>query len=228
MNEMENDSKRASRRAPEEIWVNHFTEHSAQKFREEVFAKAKDDSDRPIIIYIDSYGGAVDSLAKMIATMDEIPNPKITVCIGKAMSCGAILLSHGDFRYCDKHSRVMVHEVSTGAYGDVHDVKNDAEESRRLNAYFMGLLAENCSIPNGYKGLRQIVKERDGREIYLDAKGSLEFGIIDEVGTPEIVPFVQYQVGTKYHSKYILNDKRKPKKKTKRKERGTNGRAKRK
>ena len=89
----------------DEIWVIEFNEESAQDFRTSILKKSKENSHAPIIIYIDSYGGYVDSLAKMIATMDEIPNPKVTVCMGKAMSCGAILLSHGDLRFCDQHSR---------------------------------------------------------------------------------------------------------------------------
>ncbi len=88
----------------DEIWVIEFTAESAQEFREKLLEQSKDNPNRPIIVYIDSYGGQVDALAKMISTMDEIPNPIITACVGKAMSCGAILLSHGDIRFCDPHS----------------------------------------------------------------------------------------------------------------------------
>ena len=56
----------------------------------------------------------MDCLASMIETMDEVPNPIITVAHGMAMSCGAVLLSHGDIRFVGKNSRIMVHEVSGG------------------------------------------------------------------------------------------------------------------
>ena len=178
----------------EEIWVTKFDEDAAQKFREKVMKKSSASSRAPIVIYIDSYGGYVDSLAKMIETLDEVPNPIVTVCMGKAMSCGAILLSHGDIRYCGRHSRVMVHEVSAGAIGDVHDCHNDAKEGLRLNRYFLGLLAKNCGIKGGYDGLRKIVKERDGREIWLDARSSLDFGIVDKIGLPNINSVTLYEV----------------------------------
>lgn len=122
----------------DEIWVIKFDEESAQEFREQVIRASRNDPTQPIVVYIDSYGGLVDSLAKMIETMDEMPNPFITVCMGKAMSCGAVLLSHGDIRWCGKHSRVMVHEVSSGTQGDVNDMKADAQEADRLNKWFMG------------------------------------------------------------------------------------------
>ncbi len=178
----------------DEIWVTKFNEEAAQSFRDKVLKKAKLSATAPIVIYIDSYGGYVDSLAKMIETLDEIPNPIVTACMGKAMSCGAILLSHGDIRYCGRHSRVMVHEVSSAEMGDVHDNMNDAQEGLRLNKYFLGLMAKNCGIKGGYEGLRRIVKDRDGREIWMDAKTSVAFGIADKVGLPTVNSVVLFEV----------------------------------
>jgi ATP-dependent Clp protease protease subunit len=179
-----------------EIWVNSFTEASASKFREEMIRAAMRDPSCPILIYIDSYGGYAHSLAKMIATMDQIPNPQVTICMGKAMSCGAILLSHGHYRYCDPHGSIMIHEVSAATEGCVHDMSNDVEDTKRLNKHFLGLLADNCGIKDGYKGLRELIKAHDGRDINLSAKEALKFGIVDEVGTPSININVTYETQT--------------------------------
>jgi len=179
-----------------EIWVNKFTEDSAYEFRENVLKIATKDANAPIIIYIDSYGGQVDALAKMVDTMQQFGNPFITVCLGKAMSCGAILLSCGDYRYCAPNSRVMVHEVSSGTSGDVHDNVNNAKESLRLNIHFLGLLADNCGLKGGFKALRKMIKDHDGRELWLDATQALKFGIIDEVGLPQVKASITYQLVT--------------------------------
>lgn len=187
-------SKRDSDDFSDEIWVNKFTEDSAQHFRKEVLKRAMENGLQPIVIYIDSYGGYVDSLAKMIETMDEVPNPFITVCMGKAVSCGAILLSHGDARYCGRHSRIMVHEVSSGAFGDVNDVKNTAKETDRLNKHFIGLLAKNCGIRGGYEGLRKIIKQHDGRNLWMDAQEAIKFGIVDKIGLPEVQGSIFYEI----------------------------------
>jgi ATP-dependent Clp protease protease subunit len=179
-----------------EIWVTNFDEEHASKFRIMMMNRYKKDPTAPIIIYIDSYGGCVDALAKMMDTMDELPNPKITVCMGKAMSCGAILLSYGDYRYCAKHSRIMIHEASSLAMGDVHDAYADTLESKRLNEYFMDVLAKRCSIKSGYEGLRAIIKARDGRDIYLNAKEAIKFGIVDKIGVPQPVSLVVHEIIT--------------------------------
>lgn len=188
------DKKKDNRDLSGEIWVNDFNEESAQRFREKVVDAALEDPLKPIIIYIDSYGGQVDSLAKMIETMDEVTNPFVTVCHGKAMSCGAALLSHGDVRFCGKHSRIMVHEVSSGTSGNVHDMKTDVQEGQRLNKYFMGLLARNCGIRGGYDALRKMIKEQDGRDRYLDADAAVKFGIVDAVGTPILNSAYMYEI----------------------------------
>jgi ATP-dependent Clp protease protease subunit len=188
----------------DEIWVIKFDEASAQKFRERVMSKAKQSDKDPIVIYIDSYGGEVDALAKMIETLDEVRNPIITVCMGKAMSCGAVLLSHGDIRFIGRHSRTMVHEVSSWTAGNVHDIKADSEETTRLNEYFMGLLARNCNIKEGYAGLRKIMKGKDGRDLYLDAKETVKFGLADQVGVPKLIDIM-------FHEAVVVPEKkRKP------------------
>ncbi len=176
-----------------EVWVNKFDEESAQKFREQLISRAEMDMTVPILIYIDSYGGSVDALAKMIATMNEIPNKTITVCMGKAMSCGAILLSHGDYRFCDPLSRVMIHNVSSAAWGDVDSLHASVAETERLQKMFIGLLARNCG--KTYTEIRKSIKEAsdDGKEIYLDAKGAQEYGVVDEIGAPILAPKVLWE-----------------------------------
>jgi ATP-dependent Clp endopeptidase proteolytic subunit ClpP len=177
-----------------EIWVTEFTIEAALEFREDVLEASKGDPTRPITVYINSYGGAVDALASMVETMDEIPNPIITVAHGTAMSCGAILLSHGDIRFCGVHARIMVHEVSSATHGDVHDMAADAQETKRLNKYFIGLLAKNCGIKGGYESLRKRIKNQDGRDHYMDAATALKFGIVDCVGMPKLNRMKLFQV----------------------------------
>lgn len=198
-----------------EVWVTKFDEEAAQKFRDTVIYQSRLDPRRPIVIYIDSYGGSIDALSKMLETLDEVPNTVVTACMGKAMSCGAILLSHGDVRFCGKHSRVMVHEASSGTSGDVHDMHADITETKRLNEYFLGLLAKNCGFKN-YEEIRQLIKKQDGRDRFMDAKSALDFGIIDAIGVPKVNVNIMYEVTMaqekkpmERHNKTSLNSKTK-------------------
>ena len=191
---MDIDKLLDKKRDSDEIWVTEFTADSALDFRDSLLEASKGDPMRPIVVYIHSYGGAVDALASMVETMDEVSNPIVTVCQGVAMSCGAMLLSHGDIRFIGRHSRVMIHEVSGGTSGDVHDMGADAQEVKRLNKYFMNLLAKNCGIKGGYEALRKIIKDQDGRDRYLNAEEAVKFGIVDVIGMPRVNRLKLYQV----------------------------------
>jgi len=178
----------------DDIVVNEFSEKSALEFRNKVMKIAKLDPQRPIVVYIDSYGGSVYALGSMIAVMEEAPNPFITVAVGKAMSCGAMLLAAGDMRFADKNSEMLIHEISAGALGDVNDIKNDSENIIKLNKKWMDFLGEKCGKKDGYEYIKNLIKEQDGRNIYLDPKQAKEFGLVDYVGSPYIQPVVLYQI----------------------------------
>jgi len=182
------------------IIVNKFNEESAREFRKRVFKASAADPSMPIIIYIDSYGGYVDALNNMLATMRMVPNKFVTVCVGKAMSAGAALLAAGDIRFCDVGSRVMIHELSGGAVGSIDDIKTDAKESDRLNLQLMTEIATRCG--KTYKELKQIIVNNEGRDLYLTAEQAKEFGIVDYVGLPSIKPVIMYSIETLPEKKY--------------------------
>ena len=182
----------------EDIIVNSFTEEAAKNFHRTLIKMSREDPNMPIVIYIDSYGGQVDALASMIESMDSVPNKKITVVKGKAMSCGAILFSAGDYRFVGRHSRVMIHEVGGGANGNVHDVKESAEEIDRINRQWLGFLAKRCEM-EGYDELRAIMKNLDGRNLTLAPKEdggheAIDFKIADEIGLPLVQSLWMYKV----------------------------------
>lgn len=182
----------------DEIIVNKFTEESAKDFRKKVISRAMQDSVAPIIVYIDSYGGYLDSLNSMLETIEQVPNPIITVCMGKAMSCGAALLAAGDHRFCGRKSRVMVHQGSSGAGGPIESLQNDVDESKRINRQLMTMIAKRCG-----KTLKQFREEMKGRlhrdddearDLYLPPQEALEIGIIDFIGMPHVKPVTMYSI----------------------------------
>jgi ATP-dependent Clp protease protease subunit len=176
----------------EDIIVSDFTEQSAKQFRKQIIAKVAQDPGSPIIVYIDSYGGLLDSLNSMLETIEQISVPIITVCLGKAMSCGAVLLAAGDHRFCGRFSRVMIHQSTGGDYGPVENLQKNVDECKRMNDMFMAFLAKRCG--KSLNDLKQIIKNNESRDLYLDAKDSLRFGIVDAIGLPLIKPMVMYHI----------------------------------
>lgn len=175
----------------EEIWMHQvFNQENALNVRKSIIKAANENEDIPIIVYINSYGGSVDALNSLLDTFKSVPNKIITVGCGTAMSAGAVLLSAGDQRYITPNSRVMIHKVSSMSWGNVDDLKNDADETVRLNDQMMQLLAKNCK--KTLKQLNELLKEK--RELYLPASACVKFGIVDKVGFPRLIKKESYEV----------------------------------
>ena len=113
---------------PVVIRVNKFDEKAAQDFSKDV-ARAQNTGQPVLPIIIDSYGGQVYSLMSMISDIQHSRLPVATIVQGKAMSCGAILFSFGvdGMRYMDPDATVMIHDVSSMAWGKVEEVKVSAQ-----------------------------------------------------------------------------------------------------
>lgn len=212
----------------DDIVVNKFTEESARDFRKRVINKAIHDSSMPIVIYIDSYGGYIDSLNSMLETIEQVHNPIITVCIGKAMSCGAALLAAGDHRFCGRNSRVMVHQGSSKAGGPIESLQNDVNESKRLNKQLMTMIAKRCN--KTYTQFKKEMKEKlikgddEARDLYLTANAAQELGIVDFIGMPHIKPITYYSIEAAPEKTYEKPEEEKPKKKVKKKKKKTSKR----
>lgn len=173
------------RHNPVIIRVNKFTEDSAKEFSK-LMIKAHE-SDQPVIpIVIDSYGGIVDSLFSMVSDIQNAEKTVATIVVGKAMSCGAALMTMGSdgYRFIDKNARVMIHEVSSGEWGKVTDFTARADETKRLNQQIFTLMAVNCGKPEDY-----FVKEmfnRNNADWYLTAEEAVKHGLANKVRIPKM------------------------------------------
>lgn len=79
---------------------------------------------KDITLHVDSPGGSVKSGLSIVDVMDYISSDIITINTGMAASMGSILLGAGTKgkRYSLRFSKVMLHQVSTGASGNIQDL----------------------------------------------------------------------------------------------------------
>ncbi len=136
--------------------------------------------DRDINLYINSPGGIVTAGLAVYDTMQYIKSPITTICIGMAMSFGALLLAAGTKgkRYALPHSRIMLHQpliYGEGLSGAVTDI--DIETKELLNT--KNRLIEIISKHTGQS--REKVKHDTERNFYMSAEESKNYGIIDEI-----------------------------------------------
>jgi ATP-dependent Clp protease protease subunit len=138
--------------------------------------------EKEILIYIDSPGGSVKSGLTIVDTMNYISSDIITVNTGMAASMGSILLGAGTKgkRYALPNSRVMLHQVSTGASGNIQDVRRSIEEGEKYNEKLFALLGSYTD-----KTAKQVLKDAD-RDLWLNAEEAKAYGIIDDIITKKI------------------------------------------
>ena len=127
------------------IRVNKFNEDSAKDFANQM-ALAHNTGQKVIPVVIDSYGGQVYSLMSMISSIKASELPVATIVEGKAMSCGVILFSCGEkgMRYITEDATLMIHDVSSGAWGKDSEIQASAAETKRLNNKVYEILSNNC------------------------------------------------------------------------------------
>jgi len=133
-----------------------------------------DDPERDVIMYINSPGGYVSAELAIYDTMSYIKPDVSTICMGQAASAGACILASGakGKRYALKNARIMLHQVSSGAYGHIDDMKIEYEESEFLN----NLMIEELSRITGHSK-KKIKKDLD-RNKYMSAEQARDYGII--------------------------------------------------
>ena len=107
------------------------------------------DPEKEIYLYINSPGGSVTAGMAIYDTMNYITPPIATVCMGRAASMGAFLLSAGQkgMRYALPNSQVMIHQPLGGFQGQATDIDIHAREILRMRETLNGLLAKHTGQP---------------------------------------------------------------------------------
>jgi ATP-dependent Clp protease protease subunit len=139
-----------------------------------------EDQGKDISLYINSPGGMVTAGLAVYDTMQFIKSPITTICMGMAMSFGAVLLATGTKgkRYALTHSRIMIHQpliYGGGLSGTVSDIDIETKELVYTKQKLSKIIAKHTG-----KTIEQVLKDTD-RNYYMSAHEAKDYGLIDEV-----------------------------------------------
>jgi ATP-dependent Clp protease protease subunit len=136
-----------------------------------------DDPDKDISLYINSPGGSVYAGLAIYDTMQFIKPDVSTICVGSAMSMGALLLAGGakGKRFALPNARVLIHQVAGGYEGQATDIEIHAREVLNLRRRLDEIIADHTG--------QEIEKVRTDteRDYFMSAVEAQEYGIIDDV-----------------------------------------------
>ncbi|MCK5582468.1 MAG: ATP-dependent Clp protease proteolytic subunit, partial [Elusimicrobiales bacterium] len=113
-------------------------------------------------------------------TMQYIKSPISTICIGMAMSFGALLLAAGTKgkRFALPNSRIMIHQpliFGGGISGQATDIEIESKEMQSNKAKLTAILAKHTG-----KSVDAVYSDME-RNFYMSSEEAKKYGIIDNV-----------------------------------------------
>ncbi|WP_141434004.1 ATP-dependent Clp endopeptidase proteolytic subunit ClpP [Bacillus sp. 03113] len=161
---------------------DEINDHVANSVVAQLLFLAADNPDKDISIYINSPGGSTTAGFAILDTMQYIKPDVSTICIGSAFSFGALLLVAGTKgkRYALPNSEIMIHQPLGGARGQATEIEISARRILKLKEKTNQMIADLTG-----QTVDKIEKATD-RDYFMNAKEALEFGIIDEIISPQI------------------------------------------
>jgi ATP-dependent Clp protease protease subunit len=136
-----------------------------------------EDPDKDISLYVNSPGGSVYAGLAIYDTMQFVKPDVSTICVGIAMSMGALLLAGGAAgkRMALPNSKILIHQVWGGYQGQASDIEIHAKETIALKRKLEEIMASHTG-----QELEKVARDMD-RDYFMTAQEANDYGIIDNV-----------------------------------------------
>jgi ATP-dependent Clp protease, protease subunit len=136
-----------------------------------------DDPDKDISLYINSPGGSVYAGLAIYDTMQFIKPDVQTICVGIAMSMGALLLAGGsaEKRMALPNAKILIHQVSSAFQGQASDIEIHAKEIIDVRRRLDEILAKHTG-----QDLDKVSKDTE-RDYFMSADEAKDYNLIDRV-----------------------------------------------
>jgi ATP-dependent Clp protease protease subunit len=136
-----------------------------------------EDPEKDISLYINSPGGSVYAGLAIYDTMQFIKPDVATMCVGIAMSMGALLLAGGAAgkRQALPNAKILIHQVWGGYQGQASDIEIHARETIALKRKLEEIMASHTG-----QSMDRVRQDMD-RDYFMTSEEATEYGIIDRV-----------------------------------------------
>lgn len=151
---------------------------TANDFIHQMIALNMDETNNdPIKLIITSNGGDVQSGLAIYDAIKSSKLPVYTICIEKAYSMAAIILSAGEKRFIFPHSKVMIHQpiVQSQIAGDIENLNSLTENLTSIHQTLIQILSENTN-----KTIEEIEKAIS-YDHYFSSEEAIEFHLVDSL-----------------------------------------------
>lgn len=164
---------------------DEITQESSCDFAKKLMLLVLEDKTKPIWLFINSPGGDVSAGLLIYDMIQSCTTPIITVCLGQALSMGAILFASGKHgRIMLPNSELMLHQPLLGnkVGGNVSSIKALSDSMLETRKKINEILSKHTCQP-----LEEIEKATE-YDHYFNADESISFGLADKIlGLAEIM-----------------------------------------
>jgi ATP-dependent Clp protease protease subunit len=138
-----------------------------------------EDPDKGIALYLNCPGGSVYAGLAIYDAMQFVKPAVTTICVGIAMSVGALLLAGGarGKRMALPNAKILIHQLWGGFEGEASDIEIQARETIALTRRMEELIAQHTDQP-----LEKVSKDME-RDYFMTAEEAVLYGLIDRVLT---------------------------------------------
>jgi len=136
-----------------------------------------EDPDKDISLYINCPGGSVYAGLAIYDTIQFVKPDVSTICVGMAMSLGALLLAAGakGKRMALPNAKILIHQLWGGFEVQASDIEIHAREAIALKRRLEEILVQHTGQP-----LEKVAKDME-RDYFMTTEEAVAYGIIDTV-----------------------------------------------
>lgn len=168
-----------------EILINQDIDDGIVEWTQEIVEWNRDDlktpvqSRKPIKIWINSNGGSLNAINELITICNLSKTPVIGIGMAKCYSAGGLLLMgipKGN-RYILASTEALIHDGSTGSYGDTGKVLDDLERTKKIEEDTKQFILSHTNITE------KEYDENYRKNWWLDANEIIDKGVADHIVT---------------------------------------------
>ncbi|RME76600.1 MAG: ATP-dependent Clp protease proteolytic subunit, partial [Planctomycetota bacterium] len=133
-----------------------------------------EDSSKEIRIFLNSPGGSADDGFAIYDAIRSVKSPVKIICTGLTASAGTIILcaASKENRLSFPHTRIMMHQPSSGVMGTASDIRISAEQIVKLRDRANRVISEATGQP------KEKIEADTNRDFWLEAQDAVEYGLI--------------------------------------------------
>ena len=140
----------------------------------------KNFKEKPINLYINSYGGYVDAAFALINIIESSQTPINTICTGVAASAAFLIFLSGSNRKAYKESRMMYHQLQQNqgiVYQDLKFYEETLETVKLLQQRCVKYILKKTAIPE------EILKDKYERKLewWVDSEDYSKYEIAEVI-----------------------------------------------